>query len=167
MSVPSRESKRSCICVLVILILPPFTIFLFYFGIVPTALYFLFFILLIRNTFFCSCRDFDIKTVFVLYSYLFKEYTLHTVAMKTKWLSVPESLFNIQSRVHSYQTTYFQNILQKEFLIQFSYFSLLIKKSYYNISIYCFNLVPSITKLYVNRSSVSSANIWLGLIYDV
>ena len=93
MSVPSQESKRSCICVLVILILPPFTIFLFYFGIVPTALYFLFFILLIRNTFFCSCRDFDIKTVFVLYCYLFKEYTLHTVAMKTKWLSVPESLF--------------------------------------------------------------------------
>ena len=93
MSVPSPESERSCICVLVILILPPFTILLFYFGIVPIELYFLFFILLIRNTFFCSCRDFDIKTVFVLYSYLFKEYTLHTVAMKTKWLSVPESLF--------------------------------------------------------------------------
>ena len=91
--VPTPKSKRSCICVLVILILPPFTIFLFYFGIVPTALYFLFFILLIRNTFLCSCRDFDIKTVFVFYSYLFKEYTLHTVAMKTKWLSVPESLF--------------------------------------------------------------------------
>jgi hypothetical protein len=32
-SVPCPESKRSCICVLVILILPPFTIFLFYFGI--------------------------------------------------------------------------------------------------------------------------------------
>jgi hypothetical protein len=31
--------------------------------------------------------------VFVFYSCLFKEYTLNTVEMKTKWLSVPESLF--------------------------------------------------------------------------
>ena len=66
-SVPSPGSERSCICVLVILILSPFTIFLFYLGIVPTALYFL----LIRNT---MCRDFDIKMVFAFYSYLFKEY---------------------------------------------------------------------------------------------
>ena len=48
--VPSPESERSCICVLVILILPSFTNFLFYLRIVPTALYFLFFIILIRNT---------------------------------------------------------------------------------------------------------------------
>ena len=120
---------------------------------------------------FCSCRDFDIKTVFVLYSYLFKEYTLHTVAMKTKWLSVPESLF-IELNQYTVTGSFISNHLFSKYSpegisIQFSYFSLLIKKSYYNISIYCFNLVPSITKLYVNRSSVSFANIWLGLIYGV
>ena len=31
--------------------------------------------------------------VFVFYSYLFEEYTLNTVEMKTNWLSVPLSLF--------------------------------------------------------------------------
>ena len=31
--------------------------------------------------------------IFAFYSYLFKEYTLNTVAMKTKWLSESESLF--------------------------------------------------------------------------
>jgi hypothetical protein len=37
---PSQERDRSCICVLGVLILPPFTIFLLDFGIDPTVWYF-------------------------------------------------------------------------------------------------------------------------------
>jgi hypothetical protein len=48
---PTTESERLCICVQGILILRLSTILCFiYSGIVPTALYFLFFSLLIRNT---------------------------------------------------------------------------------------------------------------------
>jgi len=45
MHVSSQEIERSCICVLVVSILPISTIFLFDFGNVPAVWYFLFFIL--------------------------------------------------------------------------------------------------------------------------
>jgi hypothetical protein len=47
LGVTSQESERPCICVLGVSILTLSMIFLFYFGIVPTLWYFLFFLLLV------------------------------------------------------------------------------------------------------------------------
>ena len=44
-SVPRQESEQSCICVLVVSILPLYAIFIFDFRIVSTVYYFVFFIL--------------------------------------------------------------------------------------------------------------------------
>jgi hypothetical protein len=43
-SVPSQENEQLCICVSGVSILPLSTILIFYFGIVPTVWYFLFFL---------------------------------------------------------------------------------------------------------------------------
>jgi hypothetical protein len=40
-SIPRQESEWSCICVIVVSVLPLSGILIFYFGIVPTVLYFL------------------------------------------------------------------------------------------------------------------------------
>ena len=64
--IPSQESERTCICEIVVSILPLSAILIFDFGIVPTVWYFLFFILLRESSQVMDCIRIEVRHLLML-----------------------------------------------------------------------------------------------------